>query len=150
MTDFPGGGRRLLATALALAFLGTGPAAAEPPAAAAPPPPYQADLLRFAEVLGTVAYLDPLCNGAGAGRWHDKMARLIEAQELGPAARRPYVEAFNRGLRNLAVAHRSCSPRTRQILLRLFAEGAALADRLEFRFGAPAPRPEGAKGLPEN
>ena len=52
--------------------------AAEP----APAPAYQADLMRFSELVGTIAYLDDLCGGADAGRWRGEMARLLDAQKL--------------------------------------------------------------------
>ncbi len=114
-------------------------------AADATPPPYQADVLRLSEVLGAAAYLDGLCGGAAAD-WRAKMVSFLDAQGLQGAARRPYVEAFNRGQRTFAVAHRSCTTSARSVLQRYFAEGAQLSDRLDQRFGrtgdspgAPAP-----------
>ncbi|MCM5558775.1 TIGR02301 family protein [Pleomorphomonas sp. JP5] len=102
---------------------------------AVPPPPYQADLLRLSEVLGAAAYLDGLCGGPGAADWRSKMAALLDAQGLEGPTRRPYVEAFNRGQRTFAVAHRACTSSARSVLQRYFAEGAQLSDRLDQRFG---------------
>lgn len=101
----------------------------------APPPPYQADVLRLSEVLGAAAYLDGLCGGSGATDWRSKMAALLDAQGLAGPARRPYVEAFNRGQRTFATAHRTCTAASRSVLERYFAEGAQLSDRIGQRFG---------------
>lgn len=99
------------------------------------PPPYQADVLRLSEVLGAVAYLDGLCVGPTPTDWRAKMLSLLDAQRLDGPSRRPYVEAFNRGQRTFAVAHRSCTAAARNVLQRYFAEGAQLSERLDQRFG---------------
>lgn len=99
------------------------------------PPPYQSDMLRLSEVLGAAAYLDNLCSGSNAGDWRAKMAAVLDAQSLDGPARRPYVEAFNRGQRTFSVAHRTCTTAARSVLQRYFAEGAQLSDRLDQRFG---------------
>lgn len=102
------------------------------------PPPYQADMLRFSEILGALTYLDGLCTPTGAPKtddWRAKMAALIEAQGFDGTARRPYVEAFNRGQRTFAAAHRSCSSSARSLVQRYLTEGAELADRIGQRFG---------------
>jgi len=108
---------------------------------ATPPPPYQADILRLAEVLGAAAYLDGLCSGPSAADWRAKMVALLDAQGLDGPARRPYVEAFNRGQRTFAVAHRTCTASTRGVLQRYFSEGAQLSDRLDQRFGRTGDSP---------
>ena len=105
------------------------------PLLAAEPAPYQADLTRLAEVRGAAGYLDSLCGGPAAADWRGKMAALIDAQGLDGPARRPYVEAFNRGQRTFAAAHRRCTPAARTVLQRYFAEGAQLTDRIGQRFG---------------
>lgn len=99
------------------------------------PPPYQADVLRLSEVLGAAAYLDGLCAGPTSADWRAKMVSLLDAQGLDGPARRPYVEAFNRGQRTFAVAHRTCTAAARGVLQRYFAEGAQLSERLDQRFG---------------
>lgn len=110
-------------------------------AAAPPPPPYQADVLRLSEVLGAAAYLDGLCGGSAATDWRAKMVSLLDAQGLDGPARRPYVEAFNRGQRTFAVAHRACTASARDVLQRYFAEGAQLSERLDQRFGRTGDSP---------
>lgn len=129
---------KLLAVALCLAPI----AAAQ--AADAPPPPYQADVLRFSEILGAVAYLDGLCATPKAEDWRAKMAGLLDAQGFAGPARRPYVEAFNRGQRTFSAGHQRCNAAARSALQRYLAEGAQLADRIGQRFG----RPEGVPAEP--
>lgn len=108
-----------------------------PVVAADVPPPYQADLLRFSEVIGAVTYLDRLC-GTSSDDWRARMGALLDAQGLEGAARRPYVEAFNRGQRSFSVAHRSCTTAARGALQSYLAEGASLSDRIAQRFGSSA------------
>ena len=105
------------------------------------PPPYQADVLRLSEVLGAAAYLDGLCGGPAAADWRAKMISLLDAQSLDGPARRPYVEAFNRGQRTFAVAHRTCTASARSVLQRYFSEGAQLSERLDQRFGRTGDSP---------
>lgn len=108
---------------------------------ASPPPPYQADILRLSEVLGAVTYLDGLCGGPASTDWRAKMVSLLDAQGLDGPARRPYVEAFNRGQRTFSVAHRTCTASARGVLQRYFAEGAQLSERLDQRFGRTGDSP---------
>lgn len=109
-------------------------------AADSTPPPYQADVLRFSEILGAVAYLDGLCATPKAEDWRAKMASLLDAQGFDGPARRPYVEAFNRGQRTFSAGHQRCNAAARGALQRYLAEGAEVAERIGQRFG----RPDGA------
>jgi uncharacterized protein (TIGR02301 family) len=120
----------LRAAALALALI-----AAVPAVEAQTAPVYRPDLVRLSELLGTISYLDGLCGNADAARWRGELARLFDAQGLDEAARRPYVAAYNRGLRSVVVAHRTCGPEARAVLDRFIDEGAALAADIDRRFG---------------
>lgn len=113
-----------------------------PVQAAEGPAPFQSELLRLSEILGAVTYLDGLCDTGEAEAWRAAMRDLIEAQRMSPEDRRRYVDFFNRGHRTFASVHRSCSERTRYVLGRYFAEGAAIAARIEDRFGRGIPGPE--------
>lgn len=111
-----------------------------PVTAADVPPPYQPDLLRFSEVIGAITYLDRLC-GTTSHDWRARMEALLDAQGLEGVARRPYVEAFNRGQRSFSVAHRSCTTAARGALQGYLTEGAGLSDRIAQRFGGGKPAP---------
>ena len=127
---------------------------ATPLRAADGPTPFDAELLRLSEILGAVTYLDGLCGSSGSQAWRAAMQDLIEAQRMTPEDRRRYVDVFNRGHRTFASVHRVCTDRTRFVLDRYFAEGAAIATRIEDRFGrgpsapAPANSPTGTAELP--
>jgi uncharacterized protein (TIGR02301 family) len=114
-------------------------------------PVYQAELLRFSEVVGAVSYLDRLCGGAG-GYWRQSMEQLLKAQGLAGPERRPYVQAFNRGERTFSVVHTICTDRARTILTHYMDEGQALAERITARFGGDPPSATSAQrlGLPQN
>lgn len=123
--------RRIAAAGLAF-VLACGAAVADNP------PAYQADLMRLSELIGTISYLDGLCGGGEAGRWRGEMSRLFDAQKLDDNGRRPYIAAFNRGLRSVVVAHRVCGAEARAVLDRFLAEGAGLAADIDKRFGGGA------------
>jgi len=107
-------------------------------------PEFAADLMRFSQILGTVAFLDDLCspNSAGGGQWRQRMASLLDAQGLKDDARRPYVDAFNRGQGSMALLHRRCGADEQALLDHYLEEGASLSDRLNLRYGTG-----GADGL---
>jgi uncharacterized protein (TIGR02301 family) len=53
---------------------------APPPVAPDPPaPPYEPDLLRLAEIMGSLAYLREICAAREAPAWRDRMVALVEA-----------------------------------------------------------------------
>lgn len=102
----------------------------EPPAS-----PYEPDLLRLAEIMGSLAYLREICAGRDAPDWHDKMAALLEAEGRTTARRERLSEAYNRGFKAYASIHRVCRASTEEASLRLAADGERLAKRLADRFG---------------
>ncbi|HEX8374044.1 MAG TPA: TIGR02301 family protein, partial [Geminicoccaceae bacterium] len=58
---------------------------AEPAPAAEPPPaPYEKELLRLAEIMGSLALLRPLCTAPDAGEWSRRMQFLLEAEGSTP------------------------------------------------------------------
>ncbi|BBE70637.1 TIGR02301 family protein [Oharaeibacter diazotrophicus] len=123
-------------------------AAADDPAPAARP--FEADLTRFAEILGATSYLDQLCGTAEPDAWRGRMEAIVDAQRFGAEERRRYVAAFNRGTRTLAAVHRVCTARTRALLQRYLAEGAEVGSRLADGRGGGAAGTggAGAAGLP--
>jgi uncharacterized protein (TIGR02301 family) len=127
---------------LARAFAVAALLAAAPAGAQTATPPVEADLMRFSEILGAVAYLDALCGSSDAAVWRGRMQALIAAQQMTPEDRRRYVDAYNRGHRTFASVHRACTERTRLVLEAYFAEGTEIAVRIDERFGrGPSPPP---------
>jgi uncharacterized protein (TIGR02301 family) len=110
------------------------PAAPEPPPEP-PPAPYEPDLLRLAEIMGSLAYLRGLCGGPEAAGWRDKMLALVESEGRSPARKERLAGAYNRGFRAYALTHRACSPTAEEATARLGIDGERLSRALAGRFG---------------
>ncbi|MDP3411379.1 TIGR02301 family protein [Bosea sp. (in: a-proteobacteria)] len=109
---------------------------AEPaPAPEPPPPPYEPQLLKLAEIMGSLAYLRTLCGGKEAQGWRDRMAGLVEAEGRTPARRERLTSAYNRGFRAYSLTHRACTDGSQEASTRLALEGERLARGLAGRYG---------------
>ncbi|PZO01227.1 MAG: TIGR02301 family protein [Hyphomicrobiales bacterium] len=115
------------------------PAAAKPPEPAPapepPPPPYEPQLLKLAEIMGSLAYLRTLCAGKEAQDWRDRMSALIEAEGRTPLRRERLTSAYNRGFRAYSLTHRACGEGSQEASTRLAVEGERLARVLAGRYG---------------
>jgi len=124
---------------------GQAPAAAPPaqqapqPAAAAvpepPPPPYEKELLRMAEIIGSVAFLRSLCTTPDAAEWPQRMQLLMEAEGTTPGRKERLAGAYNRGYRAFAVTYRVCTPSATEATSRYLREGDQIARTLSGRYG---------------
>lgn len=144
--------RTCIAVALALVFAAGGPRAAhaqgavkgKPPAAAPdpapppppepPPPPYEPQLMRLAEIMGTLAYLRDLCGEADGADWNLKMKALLETEAKTDTRRERLAGAYNRGFRGYEVIYRACTPAAQSIISRFLDEGGHLAHEITNRF----------------
>lgn len=142
---------RRIAPALLCALIAAGPALgqanpprqaqppaqrpAEPPEPEAPSPPYEPQLLKLAEIMGSLAYLRTLCGAREAQDWRERMAALLESEGRGPQRRERLASAYNRGFRAYAATHRTCSEGSQEASGRLASEGEKLARALAGRFG---------------
>lgn len=124
---------RVVALAAALAL--PGPAFAAGPTEGAPPP-YDGDLLRVAEILGSLHYLRPLCGVTGEGqRWRNEMQSLIDTEQPSDARRGKIIASFNRGYSSYAEVYRTCTPAARLAVERQLEEGSRLAHDIVVRYG---------------
>jgi uncharacterized protein (TIGR02301 family) len=119
--------RQLKTIAIALAFL------CSTSAAWAIDPPYQRQMERLAEIMGSLYFLQPLCESAGQD-WRTQMAELIELDEPDDDRRQRLAGAFNTGYTAYARFHRACTPSAREALTRLLAEAAQTARDIHTRF----------------
>jgi uncharacterized protein (TIGR02301 family) len=111
------------------------PAEQAPAADANKPAPYDGQLMRLAEVLGSISYLRALC-GAPPEDWRASMRQLLDADAASePARRERLTAAYNRGYRSFASVHGSCSAAARTAEERYRNEGATLATEIAARFG---------------
>jgi uncharacterized protein (TIGR02301 family) len=115
---------RILAVALAL--LASGPAGAIDP-------PYQRQMERLAEIMGSLYFLQPLCD-AGTEDWRAQMAELISLDEPDEDRRQRLAGAFNGGYTAFARFHRACTPAAREALTRLLIEAEQTARDIHARF----------------
>lgn len=115
----------------------TQPRSPEVPAAPAEPAPtaYEPDMLRLAEVIGSLAFLRQLCDGAEAQAWRVRMIELLDAEGTTPGRKERLAGAYNRGFRGFALTYRTCTAAAEEATVRLSADGERLSRILAGRFG---------------
>lgn len=118
---------RLLAAVLLVA------ACAGQPARAADSP-FEGQLVRLAEILGSLHYLRNLCGEEGQD-WRDRMAALLEAENPDEARRARFVASFNRGYRSFEETYAACTSSAIEAIGRYVREGEALSRDTATRFG---------------
>jgi uncharacterized protein (TIGR02301 family) len=104
-------------------------AAPEPPPAA-----YEPDLLRLAEVLGTLSYMTTLCTQPGSDTWPQRITQLIEAEGTTPQRKERLAGAYNRGYLGHQSTHRACTDRSRQVIDRMLQQGQRLTREIATRY----------------
>lgn len=109
---------------------------AETPASEPPPPPYEAQVLRLAEILGALTYLDDLCGFRDSGDWRAKMQALLEAEAKTTFRKERLAGVYNRSFRGYERSYRACTPNAQAIINRFLAEGGRLAHEVVNRFSA--------------
>jgi uncharacterized protein (TIGR02301 family) len=111
-------------------------AKAAPAPEAEPPRPYDPEILRLAEILGALTYLDALCASNPSGDWGGKMRTLLEAEAKTAARKERLAGSYNRGFHDYARTYRLCTPNAQAIIGRFLAEGAGIAHEVVNRYGA--------------
>jgi uncharacterized protein (TIGR02301 family) len=105
---------------------------AAPPAAALDPP-YQDEMERLAELMGSLYFLQPLCQ-PGLEDWRAQMAELIALDEPDEDRRQRLAGAFNAGYGAYARLYRICTLSASEALTRLLVEAEAIAREIHSRF----------------
>jgi uncharacterized protein (TIGR02301 family) len=106
-----------------------------PPPADTGAPPYEKQLLRLAELLGSLTYLRDLCGYGDGADYRARMASLLDSEAASGSRRERIAGSFNRGYRSYETLHRTCTPASRLIVRRAMDEGGALAREIGNRFG---------------
>lgn len=96
-------------------------------------PPYQRQMERLSEIMGSLYFLQPLCE-AGDEDWRAQAAELIELDEPDEDRRQRLAGAFNTGYTAFSRFHRQCTPASREALARLLTEAQRLARDIHTRF----------------
>ena len=109
---------------------------AEPAPAVEPPPaPYEKELLRLAEIMGSLAMLRPLCSAPDGAEWSRRMQVLLEAEGTTPGRRERLAGAYNKGYQSYALTYRACTPSAQEASVRFLSEGEQLARNITGRYG---------------
>ena len=101
----------------------------------AEPPPYDRQLLRLAEILGSVHYLRELCKSGEGSTWRDQMQALLDSEQPDFDRRARMVDRFNRGYDSYRAVYRSCTPAATLTVERYMDEGARIARDITARYG---------------
>lgn len=111
-------------------------AEAKAPSVEEPLPPYDPELLRLAEILGALTYLNELCAGSSVGEWRAKMQALLEAEGKSSARRERLAGSYNRGFRDYERTYHYCTPNAQIAIGRFLAEGSKITHEVVNRYGA--------------
>lgn len=92
--------------------------------------PYDDQLMRLAEILGSVHYLRELCSANDGQIWRDRMKELLDT-EGGTALRRARLtRSFNQGYRSYRRTYATCTPSAQSSIERFLTEGIEIGDGL--------------------
>ncbi len=104
------------------------------PAEAQPAAPFDADLIRLAEILGSLHYLRDICKFSEGQKWRNEMQALIDAEVPAGERRARIVASFNRGYRGFQQTHRTCTPAAEFAIRKYLDEGAKIARDVTARY----------------
>lgn len=96
-------------------------------------PPYQAQMERLSEIMGSLYFLQPLCEG-GEEDWRAEMSELIALDEPDDDRRQRLAGAFNEGYSAYSRLYRTCTGSARSALARLLGEAEKTARDIHSRF----------------
>lgn len=96
-------------------------------------PPYQPEMERLTEVLGSLYFLQPLCN-VGQEDWRAQAADLIAFDNPDNDRRLRLIGAFNTGYASYARSYRTCTPSALAAMERLLMEAEKSARDIHTRF----------------
>jgi len=108
--------------------------AAPPSRAVEASAPYDGDLVRLAEILGSLHYLRNVCGANEGQKWRNQVQALIEAESLEGERKRKIVASFNRGYRVFQQTYRTCTPSADIAIRRYLDEGAKISRDITARY----------------
>ena len=100
-----------------------------------PPAPYEKDLLRLAEIVGSLAFLRPMCAAVDGPEWSRRMQVLLESEGTTPGRKEQLAGAYNKGYQAFALTYRVCTPSAQEASSRYVKEGELLARTIAGRYG---------------
>ncbi|QPC87283.1 TIGR02301 family protein [Mesorhizobium sp. NBSH29] len=104
------------------------------PVARASEAPFEGQLMRLAEILGSLHYLRNLCGETGK-QWRTEMERLLEVEKPESERRAKFVANFNHGYRSFEQFYASCTASASEAISRYMKEGEELSREIVGRYG---------------
>lgn len=96
-------------------------------------PPYEPQMERLAEVLGSLYFLNPLCE-PDATDWRAQMAELIKLDQPDDDRQQRLFGSFNAGFTAYSRLYRACTPSAQEALARLLIEAESTARDIHARY----------------
>lgn len=96
-------------------------------------PPYQDEMERLSEILGSLYFLQPLCQ-PGVEDWRTQMEQLIALDQPDEDRRQRLAGAFNSGYAAYSRLYRQCTVSANEALTRLLVEAETLARDIHARY----------------
>ena len=87
------------------------------------------------QIIGSLAFLRPLCTSPDAAEWPKRMQALMEAEGTSPGRRERLAGAYNRGYQAFGLTYRVCTPSAQEAALRYLKEGDQLTRTVAGRYG---------------
>jgi uncharacterized protein (TIGR02301 family) len=132
--------RVLTILAVAIVASGQAPRATEttpsgnPPSLQGGPAPFDGELMRLAEILGSLHYLRALCGANEGSKWRDQMQALLDAEAQSGTRHNRLVANFNRGFRDFQQTYRTCTPAANVAVRRYLDEGSRISREITARY----------------
>jgi len=96
--------------------------------------PYDADMMRLAELLGSLHYLRNLCGEKGT-TWREQMEQLIATENPDADRRARLTASFNRGYRSFDSVYTTCTASAVEAIERYMLEGETLSKQIVAKYG---------------
>ena len=96
--------------------------------------PFDPDLLRLAEILGSLHYLRALCGANEGAKWRNEMQALVDAETPSGDRRARMIASFNRGYNGFQQTYRTCTPAAIVAIRRYIDEGSKISRDLTARY----------------
>ena len=96
-------------------------------------PPYQGEMERLSEILGSLYFLQPLCQ-PGVEDWRTQMEQLISLDQPDEDRRQRLAGAFNSGYTAYSRLYRQCTVSANEALTRLLVEAESVARDIHSRY----------------
>ena len=96
-------------------------------------PPYEPQMERLAEILGSLYFLNPLCQPGGTD-WRQQMADLVNLDQPDEDRQQRLYGAFNTGFAAYSRLYRSCTTSANAAMARLLIEAESTARDIHARY----------------